>query len=47
MALKIEFVTKQKARLYDLTGLLSGEVIILRIKTMIKVLFICHDTPVL
>ena len=28
MALKIEFVPKQKAWLYDLTGLVSGEVIL-------------------
>lgn len=41
---KLEFVTKQKVWLYDLTGLLSGEVIILRRKTMIKVLFICHGS---
>lgn len=41
---KLEFVPKQKAWLYDLTGLLSGEVIILRRKTMIKVFFICHGS---
>ena len=29
MALKIEFVPKQKAWLYDLTGMLSGEVVLL------------------
>lgn len=39
MALKIEFVTKQKAWLYDLTGLLSGEVIILRRKNYDKSTF--------
>ena len=36
---KLEFVTKQKAWLYDLTGLLSGEVIILRRKNHDKSTF--------
>ena len=36
---KLEFVTKQKSWLYDLTGLLSGEVIILRRKNYDKSTF--------
>lgn len=36
---KLEFVTKQKVWLYDLTGLLSGEVIILRRKNYDKSTF--------